>query len=162
MEFDLKLDAAIRSAFAQSGVRLAPEAKTSEIVEQLAEYGVSASVDNGALSLSQNGSIISNGTAVAGFVKQRPEHFVIDGGQARSLADFRPADTTEGKKQRVEFIREHGGEKFAQLVNAPNLRPGVVANREISKADWNNLTTREKSAAITADPEIVSIIHGRK
>jgi hypothetical protein len=80
----------------------------------------------------------------------------------RSLADLRPANTDEGKKQRVELIRERGLDAFNQIVNSPALRPGVVANREMSKADWKNLTTREKSAAINLDPEIVSVIHGRK
>lgn len=162
MEFNLELDTAIRNAFAASGVRIAPEAKTSEIAAKLTEYQMTPTVDGGLLAITQHGAPISVGTALAAFVAKHPENFILPGGQVRSLADLRPADTDEGRKQRVELIRAKGLDEFNRIVNAPNLRSGVVANREMNKADWKNLTTREKSAAIAADPEIVSIIHSRK
>ncbi len=162
MEFDLQMDTAIRNAFAASGVRIAPEAKTSEIAAKLTEYQMTPSVDGGLLAITQHGAPISVGTALAAFVGKHPENFILPGSQVRSLADLRPANTEEGRKQRVELIKTQGLEAFGKIVTSPNLRPGVTANREMSKADWQNLTTREKSAAITADPEIVSVIHGRR
>jgi hypothetical protein len=162
MEFDLKLDAAIRGAFAQAGIRMGPGAKTSDIVDQFAQFGVTPEVDNGVLVLMQNGAPARTGTALTAFVGKFPDHFVVPGAQVRSVKDLQPANTPEGIKQRVELIREQGGEQFAKIVNGPALRSGVIANREMSRTDWQNLTRAEKTAAIAADPEIVEIVHSRR
>ncbi len=156
-EFNAELDSVIRSAFQAQGVRLDPNAKTSEIAEQLqSKYQITASVDHGALKLEQNGLTISNGTALKALTEREPQHFILNGGQVRSLSDFK---TTE---QKVEHIRQHGLDSFSKLVTAPNLRPGIVAPREMSRADWSNLTRSEKSAAIALDPQIVSIVMSKK
>jgi hypothetical protein len=163
MAFDKELDGAIRAAFAASGVRLAPDAKTTEIAEQLqSAHGVSASVDAGVLKLEQNGTVASTGSVLKAFTDQHKEHFIVPGGQVRSLADLRPANTPEGRRQRSEMIASQGLEKFTEVVASPNLRPGVVPSREMSRADWKNLTTAEKSAAISADPDIVAIVMSRR
>jgi hypothetical protein len=60
------------------------------------------------------------------------------------------------------MIASQGLEKFTEVVASPNLRPGVVPSREMSRADWKNLTTAEKSAAISADPDIVAIVMSRR
>jgi hypothetical protein len=162
MAFDRELDSAIRGAFAAQGVRLAPEAKTSQIAEQLKAFGITSAVDAGVLRLEQHGAVISTGQALKAFTEKHAEHFVLPGGQVRSAADLRPANTPEGIRQRTEMIASQGYDKFVSVVAAPHLRPGVVASREMSKRDWFNLTPAEKSAAIEQDPDIVGIVMAKK
>jgi hypothetical protein len=163
MEFDREKDSALRNAFAQLGVRVAPEAKTSEMVTQLKEqFQIEACVDAGVLTLRQNGAIISTGTALRAFTEKAPQHFVLAGGLVRSAADLRDAGTPEGTRQRVELIKARGLKGFTDVIAAPQLRPGVVASREMSKADWMNLTTHEKVEALKADQQIAAIVMAKR
>lgn len=162
MAFDRNTDAALRSAFAQLGVRIAPGAKTSEMIPQLEAFQMKVSTDEGLLVIRQHDQIISTGTALKAFTGKHPEHFVLPGGQVRSKDQLLPNDCKEGIRQRVEMIREQGLDGFSKIITNQSLRPGVVASREMSRADWANLTVSEKVAAINADPQIASIIMAQK
>jgi hypothetical protein len=161
-DFNREQDAALRSAFAQLGVRIAPDAKTSEMIPQLEAFQMTATVDQGVLTISQHGAVISTGTALKAFTGKHPEHFVLPGGQVRSKADLQPANTPEGVRQRTELIREQGYDSFAKIISNASLRPGVVASREMSRSDWMNLTTSEKTAAVSSDPGIVAHVMAKR
>lgn len=161
-EFNPATDAALRGAFNQLGVRLAPDAKTSEMVDQLEQYQMTCSVDNGMLAISQHGAVVSTGTALRAFVGKFPQHFILPGGEVRSRDQLAPQGTPEGNKQRAELIAKVGYDGFRKIISNETLRPGVVANREMSRADWKNLTIAEKVAAVSADPGIVGHIMSKR
>src|SRR5437016_4231507 len=118
-DFNRETDAALRSAFIQLGVRIAPEAKTSAMVEQLKTHGVDVEVDSGMVCMKQNGVVASTGTVLRSFAIEHKEHFILPGGQVRSAADLRPAGTPEGIKQRTELINKLGLDAFREIISAP-------------------------------------------
>ena len=91
--------------------------------------------DSGMLKLEQNGAVVSTGTVLKAFTEKQPEHFILHGGAVRSVPQLQPHNTPEGQRQRAELIASRGLAAFESVVNTPNMRPGVVASREMSKAD---------------------------
>jgi hypothetical protein len=132
-----QIDSALRRAFSEASVRVAPDARTTDIVAALGTLGITAEVTDGVLVLSQGETSFNTSLALRNFAK-RPEHagfFILDGAH--------PAQWSNKKK--IEYLSTHSDDEFRALVQSPVLEAGVrVLDANMSKSDYQNLTRREK------------------
>ncbi|MGA9810140.1 MAG: hypothetical protein ACLPH5_04600 [Candidatus Sulfotelmatobacter sp.] len=133
------LDSALRRAFSEASVRVAPDTRMTDIVTALGVMGVSIEVQDGVLVLQQGATAFNTSLALRNF-SQRPEHakFFI-------LETLDPKTWTNARK--MKYIAEHGQDAWGKLCCAPVIEAGIkVLDVNMSKHDYMGLTRSEKIA----------------
>jgi hypothetical protein len=136
------VDAALRRGFSEASVRVAPEARMTDIVAALGAMGVTVELQDGVLVLAQSGTEMHTTKALRNF-SQRPEHanfFVQEGAHPSQWST----------KKKVEFLSAHTDDEYRALVQSPVLEAGIrVLDPNMAKADYLNLTRAERVRFIT-------------
>ena len=120
----------------------------------------------GFLSLKQNGADVNPATVLQAYFKQHPADFVGHSGEIRYKSDVKD------DKAKVALIRERGIDYWSALPateNSPTaknvVKPAIVST-QMKRAEWLQLTPKEKTAAITSWGDralsIVSEIQARR
>ena len=131
------LDSALRREFSNASIRLAPDARMTDIIAALQSMGVTASLTDGVVVLDQAGTQMHTTLALRNFAKM-PQHerFIVKQGQ-------HPRTWTT--KEKSEYISKNGLEKYEQLISGPVLDAGVrVLDANMDRQSYENLTTRER------------------
>ena len=135
------IDSALRRAFSEASVRVAPDARTTDIIAALAALGVTATVQDGVLILAQGETTMHTVLALRGFAS-KPENakFFVVAGQ-------HPA--TWSRRQKVEYLASHSDEDYRRLIQTPALEAGVrVLDPNMSKSEYALLTRAERVSFI--------------
>ena len=131
------IDSALRKAFSDASVRVAPTTRMTDIIEALKAMGIGVEVQDGVLVLTQGTTSFNTSLALRNF-SIRPEHarfFVLE------TSD--PKTWTTAKK--VEYLRTHSADEYAKLCRAPVIEAGIrVLDANMSRHDYENLTRAEK------------------
>ena len=138
-----ELDRLLRKSFSDAGVRLTPDAQSTEIVSRLNAIGVSVEIESGVLSLkdANDGRQFNTSLALRG-LSTKP-----DTGHLFITDNSNPKDWTVS--QRVAFINAHGADAWGRKVNGTTLQPGVrVLDRNMTKKEYLSLTRAERIAFI--------------
>jgi len=150
------LDSALRRAFSDAGVRVAPSATMTDVVARFNAMGISCEVESGCLVLLQDSRQFNVALACKAF-SAKPEN--------ASLFITENTDTGEWtQKQKSEFISKHGYEAWHARVTGPQLEAGVrVLDANMEKRDYLSLTRSEKMNFINEfGYGAVTAIMGRK
>jgi hypothetical protein len=150
------LDAALRRAFSDAGVRVAPSATMTEVVSRFNALGISCEMQDGCLVLKQDEREFSTALACKGFAA-RAENVALFITEKTSTQEWT-------RTQKSEYIAKHGLDAWENRLNAPQLDPGVrVLDRNMSRKDYLNLTRTERVAFITEfGAGAVSHVMGKK
>jgi hypothetical protein len=150
------LDAALRRAFSDAGVRVAPSATMTEVVSRFNALGISCEVQDGVLVLSQDTRQFNVALACKGFAA-KPENAALFVTEQTSTREW-------NGKQKSAYIAAHGYEAWEAKLNAPQLDPGVkVLDANMSRKDYENLTRSERVRFIDAfGYGAVRVIMGKK
>jgi hypothetical protein len=137
------LDAALRRAFSDAGVRVAPSATMTDVVGKFNALGISAEVQDGCLVLKQDTREFNVALACKSFAA-KPENaalFITEKNDAREWTG----------KQKSDYIAANGYDAWQRKITAPQLEPGVkVLDRNMSRKDYLNLTRTERVQFIGA------------
>jgi hypothetical protein len=131
------LDAALRRAFSEAGVRVAPSATMTDVVSRFNALGISAEVQDGCLVLKQDTREFNVALACKSFAA-KPENAALFITEQTSTREWTG-------KQKSEFIAKYGYNAWENRLNAPQLDPGVkVLDRNMTRKDYLNLTRTER------------------
>jgi len=150
-----ELDAALRKAFSDARVRIAPNAKLADIKAALEAMGLTVAVEDGFLVLTQGTTAMHTNIALKNFAN-RPEN-----AQYFVLETSHPSTWTQQKK--IEFLRNHTPDEYAQLLRGPKT-PGIgVLSLDLTRAEYLSLTTQERVAFVREyGPQGVATVMARK
>jgi hypothetical protein len=151
-----QLDAALRRGFSEVSARPKPETKMTDVIAALAALGVTAELDEGLLVLKQDDKVFNVALCLRGFAA-KPEN-------AKFFVTAADDPKTWSAAMRTKYISEHGPDAWGRLVNGKALEPAVkVLDRNMSRADYLSLTTKEKLAFIAEfDADAVSAVMGKR
>ena len=136
------VDSALRRAFSEASVRLAPETKITDVIAALGTLGIVAEITDGVLVLRQDQTQFNTSLALRNFSK-RPEHakFFVQEGQ-------HPAQWST--KTKIEYINKNGEAAYRKLCQSPVLDAGIkVLDPNMRRADYLQLTRQERMSFIS-------------
>lgn len=137
------LDAALRRAFSEAGVRVAPSGTMTAVVAAFNGMGISAEVQDGCLVLKQDTREFNVALACKAFAA-KPENAAL------FVTEQNPASEWTGK-QKSDFIAQHGYDAWQRKISGPRLAPGVkVLDQNMSRKDYESLTRAERVQFISA------------
>jgi len=136
------IDSALRRAFSEASVRVAPDTRMTDIIAALTALGITATIEDAVLVLRQGETNFNTSLALRNFAK-RPEHakfFVSEGAHPKAWSD----------KKKIEYLRTHTDAEYRALLQSPVLEAGVkVLDPNMSRKDYEGLTRAERIAFIS-------------
>lgn len=133
------IDRALRCAFSDARLRLAPDAKLTEIIESLKAMGVECAVQDGFFAMMQQGTSLHTSLALRSFAEKHKQFFILeDSHDARTWSVTRKS----------EYLRDHSPEEFAQLLRNPQQGGVGVLSLDMTRQEYQNLSNAEKRAFV--------------
>ncbi|MGD1025247.1 MAG: hypothetical protein ABR880_20880 [Candidatus Sulfotelmatobacter sp.] len=131
------IDSALRKAFSEASVRLQPAALMSSLIAALESLGLTVSMQDGVLVLSQGSTTMHTVLALRELTR-KPE-----------FAQFFILSTDDPKTwttaQKVEYVRKNGEEAYGKLCCTPVIEAGIkVLDPNMSRKDYEQLTRFER------------------
>lgn len=153
-----ELDAALRKACSDAGLRPVPSMTVTNLLAALARAGVECRVVDGCLEMYAGTTELIPTKALKNFA-QRPE---VQNAELFMVKGSHPKDWTLSEK--TSFIAKHGEAKFRELFQTPAGSADVkTLDANMSAADYATLTMKEKILFInTYGPSAVSRVMANK
>ena len=136
-----ELDRILRKNFSDCGIRVAPDARMTDVLESFKSLGVSVAVEDGLLVLSQGSTVFHTGQALKGFAAktENARFFVLQSGDPRRW----------DVSQKVDYLRTHSDSDYRRLIQQGSITVGIGAmDANMCRSDYLKLTTQEKLAFI--------------
>jgi hypothetical protein len=125
---------------------LKPKDATAVLAKLESEFGVTASVEGGMLTLKQGDTVFSVGQMLQSYAAKFPREFYGGAGQVTFKSDL-----TGDNQAKMKFINEHGLDAWAALPlneqspGAQHVTTDAIPSAAMRASDYRRLSTREKS-----------------